>query len=294
MLLFYVDEYGDHSLRTDPNDPASLKSGVSPWFLLGAVGIPDSSRKPLAEALFALKQKHFGEDVGLAPWADSEIKGRYLFRASRSVATGNVLQKPSAYASLTSPKQVESLVTDIGRIFDTYRPTIFCVGIDKLRILERKPKLRVDPLGAAYAYLEQRVALTMERLHAGQGALLVADQQTQHETYFRSGEMNRVRDKLTRRLVLKPNYNLVLDKPLWVDTELSSWDREILQLADVAAYSAAECLRRGEAPTEACYLWEQVRSHMAIQWSTGSIESGGLAIYPKPTAYPKTKEPAEA
>jgi hypothetical protein len=85
----------------------------------------------------------------------------------------------------------------------------------------------------------------------------------------------------------KPNFDLVLDKPLWIDTDQSSWDREILQLADVVAYSVAECLKRGRAPEERCYLWRYIRAHLAVQWSTGGIEGGGVAIYPRPSSYPE-------
>lgn len=54
MLIFYIDECGDHSLLLDRSDPTdtTLKPGVSPYFVLAAVGIRDSSRKPLAEAIF--------------------------------------------------------------------------------------------------------------------------------------------------------------------------------------------------------------------------------------------------
>lgn len=159
-------------------------------------------------------------------------------------------------------------------------------AVDKKALLVKKNA--APPLGAAYTYLQQRVALTVEKVHAGEGAILVADQQTQHERFFRSGEMNSVRDGMTGPLPVQPNFNLVLDKPLWIDTELSGWDREILQLSDVVAYSAAECLRRGEAPKEPCFLWDKIRPHFAVQWSTGSVESGGFAVYPKPARYPTT------
>lgn len=125
----------------------------------------DSSRKPLAEAIFEIKQRHFGPGIELQPWGDSEIKGRHLFRATRSTASGNVLTNPAAYAVLDSPAKVSALVDDLGLLFLTYRPLIFTIGVDK---------------------------------------------------------------------------------PLWVDTELSTWDRELIQLSDIAAYSVAECFRRGK------------------------------------------------
>ena len=86
MMLFYIDEFGDHKMLPEPGEPTRLKRGQSEWFALSAVGIHDSTRKPLAEALLAVKERHFGDYVGLGDWGDTEIKGRYLYRASRSVA----------------------------------------------------------------------------------------------------------------------------------------------------------------------------------------------------------------
>lgn len=285
-MIFYVDEYGDHSTRLHPDASSGprLKDGVSEWFILSAVGIRDSSRKPLAEAIFEVKERHFGSDLRLRPWGDSEIKGRYLFRASRSAAVGKTLESPLAYAALDSPAKVEALIRDLGLLYLKYRPLIFTVAVDKVALIARKRQ--EPPLGAAYTYLQQRVALTLEKLHAGEAAILVADQQTQHETFFRSGEMNTVRDRITGPLPIKPNFNLVLDKPLWVDTDLSTWDRELIQLSDIAAYSVAECMKRRSAPAEACYLWNALRPHFAAQWSTGDVWGGGLSIYPKPPEWP--------
>ena len=284
MIIFYIDECGDHSMVPDPAAPGSLKPGVSDWFVLAAVGIPDASRKPLAEEFFELKQKHFGPDMALHPWGESEIKGRFLFRVARSAATGNVLEKPDAYAALDTTAKVDALLHDLGMLFVKYRPLTFAVAIDKKELMSRKRAQ--PPLGAAYTYLEQRVALSMDRLFAGEAGILVADQQTQHEKFFRSGQLNTIRDEMTKKLPMQPNFNLVLDKPLWIDTELSTWDREIIQLADIVAYSVTECMKRGKAPAEACFLWKQIRSTLAVQWNTGDIYSGGLSIYPKPATYP--------
>ncbi len=290
MLIFYIDEFGDHSLTTKPGvSPCQLKDGVSPHFILSAVGVRDTSRKPLAQALFELKRKHFGSAVEDLPWSASELKGRYLFRAARSVASGKTLEKPAAYARLQTVESVASLITDVGLLYSKFRPVIFATAVDKCALLALPAKRRrtaASPLGAAYTYLWQRVALTMERLHAGEGAVLVADQQTQHESFFRSGQMTETRDSISSALGMRPDFNLVLDKPLWVDTELSSWDREILQLADIVAYSTGEYVKRQAVPTEACYLWDALVPHFAINWSTGRLEGGGLSVYPTTGALP--------
>ncbi len=285
MLIFYADEYGDHSMLAKHGiQPAELKAGVSEYFILAAVGVRDTSRKPLAEELFALKRKHFGDAADTLPWGQTEIKGRFLFRVSRSVATGNVLSSPQGYEQLNTVEKVSALVNDLGLIFAKYRPLVFAMCVDKTALLRRRPE--TNPLGAAYAYLHQRIALSMEKLYAGDAAIIVADQQTQHEVYFRSGQMHETREAFTSGLLVKPNFNLVLDKPLWVDTDLSSWDREIIQLADIVAYSAAECMKRGEAPTEPHYLWDRVQPCLQVHWSSGKIAGAGFAVHPRTVRVP--------
>ncbi|MFJ9313815.1 DUF3800 domain-containing protein [Pimelobacter simplex] len=287
MLLFYVDECGGHTMNivSDADGKARLKDGASRYFVLSGVGVRDSSRKPLAEQLFEIKKEYFGQYVD-GPWGDTEIKGRHLFRAHRSVSAGKVLSSPAGYQALDTVAKVRGFVKQLGLVFDTYRPITFTIVVDKAALIGRDPHKTVAPLGAAYAYLHQRIALSLERLYAGESAILIADQQTQHEQFFRSGQMNAARDKLSTGLSTKPNFDLVIDKPLWVDTDLSSWDRELIQLADIVAYTTTECMKSGCAPTHFAYLWDQIRPTVALHWRHGRIERGGFAIYPRPQAYP--------
>jgi hypothetical protein len=125
---------------------------------------------------------------------------------------------------LDTKQAAAALIRDLDILLAKFRPLIFTVAVDKVRVLELGAKGQ-PPLGAAYAFLMQRVARTMEDLHNGDGAILVADQQHEHEQLFRSGEINRVRDHFHQSLGRQPNYNVVLDKPLWIDTNLSTWDR---------------------------------------------------------------------
>ena len=286
MLIFYADENGDHSMLTDLSaTPLQLKRGVSPRFTLAGVGIRDTSRKPVAEALFRLKKRHFGDAVQ-GSWGDTEIKGRYLFRAARGVAADNPLKSPAGYERLDSPGKVNALIRDLGLLIAKFRPLIFASVVDKNEMLATNRELH--PLGVAYTYLHQRIAIAMEDLYAGDAAIVVADQQTQHEAYFRAGGLHRTREILSAGLRRAPNYDLVLDKPLWVDTDLSSWDREIIQLADIAAYTANEYVRRGEPPTEPCYLWKQIEPCLAVNSSTGNIAGWGISLYPKSAKLPTT------
>ncbi|MBD8612032.1 DUF3800 domain-containing protein [Frigoribacterium sp. CFBP 13729] len=286
MLIFYVDEFGNHTLdRDELADVPALKKGASQYFILGSVGVHDTSRQALAERIFKIKEKHFGEvATSELPWGDSEIKGRHLRRLARSVASGNRLDKPAAYGGFTSEEQASSFFKDVGLLFDTFRPIVFATVVDKLEMVRTGRSLM--PLGVAYAYLHQRVATTIEDFYSGDAAMFVADQQTQHEKFFRSGGLRDARAVLDKSLQRKPIYDLVLDKPLWVDTELSHWDREILQLADIVAYSAGEYLTHGRAPAEPNYLWEQIRRCMALHQKSGRRLGAGFSMYPKSVRIP--------
>jgi hypothetical protein len=285
MLIFYIDEFGDDSLLSAPGDPKALKAGVSPWFVLSAIGVRDSSRERLAQAIVEAKEKAFGGYDELRPWGDSEIKGRHLVRCSRRLTSGKSLSGPAAYSTL-NVAGLEALIAELASIFGRFRPVIFSVAVDKHALLQRKQSLQRPVLGIAYTYLLQRVALTVDRIYSGEPAILVADQQTSHERFFRSGGMHQVRDEMTNPLPVQPRFDLVLDKPLWIDTDLSRWDREILQLADIVAYSTGRCVLQGSEPEESPYLWASVRGHMALGWSSGSVLGGGFAIHPKPENFP--------
>jgi hypothetical protein len=286
VLVFYVDEFGQHGLSVvEGSEPVTLKRGCSPWFVLAAVGLRSSSRKPLAEAIVKLKSRHFGDAYVYEPWAETELKGRYVRELLEGVASGHRADLPDGYAVLDTKQAAAALISDLDILLAKFRPLIFTVAVDKVRVLELGAKGQ-PPLGAAYAFLMQRVARTMEDLHNGDGAILVADQQDEHEQLFRSGEINRVRDHFHQSLGRQPNYNVVLDKPLWIDTKLSTWDREIIQLADLVAYTVGWCVEHGTPPTGPSFLWDRISSLMAIHWGTGRIESGGFAIYPKPDRFP--------
>lgn len=285
MLLFYVDECGDSAIKLDPKaKELTLHPRVSRYFTLSAVGIRDSARKPLADALFETKGRHFGEEALRGPWADTEIKGRYLRRAERGAAAGAPLQAPVGYSHLSSPKRVTHLVNDLGLLLYKHRPLVLSVTIDKAQLLRRDSSYH-HPLGVAYALLQERVAFTLEKLYVGESAVLIADQQTEHEKSFREGHMHRLRTLMSSKLAVKPNFDLVIDKPLWVDTDLSSWDRELLQLADIVAYSCNECVGTGNPPSGETYLWPQIRRSMAVHWRAGEVHQAGFTVYPRSRNY---------
>jgi len=125
------------------------------------------------------------------------------------------------------------------------------------------------PVGVAYAYLQQRLALLVE-----QGD-------------FRSGTFHKTRKALSYGLHTQPKFDLLLDKPVWVNAGLSDNEREIIQLADINAYTAAQACTGGACPMEAYYLWSEISSCMALNWKTHRLPGGGFTVYPRPASYPK-------
>jgi hypothetical protein len=84
----------------------------------------------------------------------------------------------------------------------------------------------------------------------------------------------------------KVNFALILDKPIWIDPTLNVMDREIIQLADIAAYSAARYVMSGTAPTDPCFMWDQIRPCLATHFQRGCLEDAGFTISPRPATYP--------
>lgn len=281
MLIFYADESGNTALGLDPSSAEPiLKPGTPEYFVLAAVGVRDVSRRPLAEALVAIKKKHFGADVFERDWSTSEIKGSLLNHAANHASEGRTMHAPSAYRALDSVEKTGELIKDLGNLFSRFKPTIFVQVIDKKPMLGRDNEF--EPIGFAYAHLHQRIARAVEQNHSGESAMIVADEQKEHEKHFNSGALNRARDSLAAQGNYRPNFNLVLDKPLWIDPKLSSWDREIIQLADIVAFAAMRIMTTGEAPDEPQYLWKYIRPCLSVNDRTGEVLHGGFGIYPTP------------
>ncbi|WP_017793891.1 DUF3800 domain-containing protein [Leucobacter salsicius] len=289
MFLFYLDEHGESSMKVDPSDPKRIASDVSPYFTLSAVGIRDSVRKPFADALFETKKRHFGDSIEEAEWGDSEIKGRHLRRTFVSVSNGKVNRNPPAYSVIKTQRAAEHLFDDLGLLIAKFRPLIFTAIVDKQRLLTTRGESFHNPIGVAYALIHERIALALEKLYVGESAIIIADQQKQHEKFFREGGMNEMRNRVSAPLRVQPNFDLILDKPLWLDTDLSSWDRELLQIADMVAYSSATCVEDGRAPEASHYLWPQMKNSMAVHWRNGDVNQAGFTVFPRSaTHYPET------
>jgi len=284
VLIFYVDESGHHSANRDPEDPSKLARGSSEWFILSAVGIRDTTRRSLAEELDRVKRRHFPESER---WTATEIKGRHLAETRKRLRSPHyVADAADGYSIFTTTEQLSALEDDLRLVISRYRPIVFSIAIDKQRLIEKYPDQ--SPLDTAYAFLYRRVALTLQRIYQGEGAVFVADQQEQHEKHFNSGKIIEFRDRINRKGKQRAEYELILDKPLWINTELSSWDRELIQLADLAAFLSGECIRTG-MPPEPLALWNELRDCMAVDWKTGEPEGEGLMIFPMPAVWPQTR-----
>jgi hypothetical protein len=285
MLLFYLDEFGEGSMkRQRVNHRWVLDPAVAPWFILAGVGIAETMRKDLAEDILEIKDKFF-PGWKANPWKDTEIKGRYLHQAVTMTAAGRVPWQ-AGYQHLTAAR-ARSLCRELARLFRRFRPIVYAVAIDKARhVRHNAPR---EPEAIAYAFLEQRLALLVDDVYGDtEGALMIADDQQSHEKLFRSGRMLQVRTQITTGLPRQPNFDLVLDRPVWIDPQLHPLDREILQLPDIVCYGVAELLRTGARPAGDAHMWEQVVPCFAYHFTTGEVPDAGVSIYPRPQqGYPQ-------
>jgi hypothetical protein len=270
VFIFYTDETGDAALTTTGAMPPELKAGHSNYFTLAGIGIRDNARARLAEGLLRLKLSHFGESDG-NDWEAREIKGRYL----RCAVAGRPGILPAGWAALDDPR---ALVDDLALMVRQFRPLVFTNVVDKRKMVARNDTL--NPIGIAYSYLQRNIALTLEHQYAGENAVILADQQNEHEAFFRSGGIHEIRAVLERNLTRAPRYELVLDKPLWVDTGLSTWDREIIQLADIASFLVTRLFETGEPVAELQPMWDALLPQFALHPVSGRILGRGIAVYP--------------
>ena len=278
MLIFYVDESGSHGLKLEP-DSTTLARGNSEWFLLAAVGVHDTARRRLAESLYAIRKKHFPETVD--DWDVAEVKGRRIAQARQRIFSGSGPDETAAYTSLTTAEALHDLETDLAAIFARFRPTIFIVAIDKQRLIALKQN--PTALGSAYAFLYRRVALLLDGIYPGEAGVFVADQQAEHEAFFDTGELIAFRTLMDKRGTRDAYYNAILDKPIWIDTRQSSWDREIIQLADLAAF---ELHQRVEGKPGSDILWRDIFPCLAVGETATDPSGEGIVIYPMPASWP--------
>ena len=253
--------------------------------MLSAVGIRDTSRRPLAEAIDSLKRTHLGASDA---WGDTELKGRRLAVTRKRIdGEGRARDVEYEYPAVQTDDEFAALLHSTALMFDRFRPLTFTVAIDRTRL--EAARHGESALGWAYAFLYRRIAVALERLYPGEGGVLVCDRQDAHEKQFTSGELLRIRDELATRTNLKADFRVLLDRPLWMDPTQSTWDREIVQLADLVAFTTHEGVKRGFDSDHARGLWPSIRSCLNVDIRTGEPDGEGLVIFPKPERWPATR-----
>ncbi|WP_062305162.1 DUF3800 domain-containing protein [Demequina subtropica] len=285
MLLFYVDESGGTTMNVEAAGEG--RTPVRDLFALAAVGIHDSSREPLAEEILRVKERHFGTHAVSRAWGETEIKSRHLWLASRWASGEFPGGLPTGYANVLEKMHLHYLLRDLGQLFAKFRPLVFSVVVDKRALAAVDSTL--NPLGIAYARLYERVAQTLGSVNRGEGAIFVADRQDEHEAYFNSGSMHEVRQGLASKGANRPNFNLVVDKPVWIDPTLSTWDRELIQLADLVAFATRAWYGAGQPPTDRHLLWDKIEPCFAAHWNTTKAQGGGIIVFPDPGKYPPVR-----
>lgn len=253
-------------------------------FVLAAVGIQDTSRLDLAASIRTVKERYFPQHFP-GEWDHTEFKGRFIRNLGTRLAEGKGVFSPRGYSTL-SRGDFGRMVFDLSLVWRRFRPQVYVVVVDKRELIQKRTV--PNPVGLAYTFLQQRLTLQATRVYGkSEGVLLIADEQTTHERYFRKGEIHEARAALTSNLRGAPiDFDAILDKPIWINPSLNTIDREIIQLADIAAYTTAQFVLRNGPPTEKYLFWDAVRPCFATHWNTGLVADGGLAIYPKPQPYP--------
>src|SRR5690606_6496148 len=120
------------------------------------------------------------------------------------------------------------------KLFAKFRPMVFAVAVDKRRL-----PAGTSPVAAAYGKLYREVALRIGGVFVGESALFVADRQDEHARLFADGAIHDARDRVQGK-GLRADFNLIVDTPIWLDPTLSTWDREIIQLADLVALAVRQ------------------------------------------------------
>lgn len=276
MLLFYVDEMGNASISSN-----SLEA--HPYFILGAMAIHDTERMSLCRALRDVKNRYLPARPGML-WADTEIKGRYLHQSVRLHEQGRRPSEPRGYAALSS-EDLRRLLDSLSNLIHGFRPVFYFVAVDKREMLRKYPEELHSPIGLAYAYLQQRATLLVDKVYGGdECAVFLADEHNQHEGLYRSGKTAQTREHVQTRSLRPAKMDLVLEKPIWLNREEMPVDREITQLTDFALYQAGSAIIRNQWSG---HLLQRISPYIARHWSTGSVRDSGITIVPRPSRYPK-------
>ena len=181
--------------------------------------------------------------------------------------------------------QIGEILDCIWKIFRTFNPVLYAIGIDKNKHLSvRGTRTCYDPVAIAYAYLQQRLASLSEHTTiAVEPMLILADEQIEHEHLFRTGQVSDVRKNLQRAMHKAPDINNIIAKPVWIDSEEMEIDREIIQIVDLMLYS----VRYGMLEGNWTHPWlVNMGPHFARHWGNGrgigAVWNAGITMYPRP------------
>ncbi len=274
MLLFYVDESGNTGVPIGD-------AGRGRYFALAAVGVRDSSREALAREIRSVRIKYFGEKAVAASWAETELKARHIQALTSNTPIGAPNGAPLGWAGVAEHNKLNNLTRDLEKVFAKFRPLVFAAVVDKSGLPEGD-----SAVATAYARLYIEVAKAAANVYVGESVLFVADRQDEHERLFRSGAVHESRRKLAPKGPARPDFNLIIDTPIWLDPSLSTWDREIIQLADLVALAAREWALQRSAPKHSSFMWRAMVPCFALHWHETTAVKAGLTIYPPPKAYP--------
>lgn len=264
MYVFYFDECGRPSLEDKALD-------ADPWFVMAAVGVRADQWLPIDAEITRLKQTYFPAIKPLKV----EIKSTNLRAYGGKYPRWPFAELPREHMA--------SLVNDLYALYDSFRPPLFTVTINKV---EHKQKYSSaghrpePPYQLAFKMLIERIDWFLEEQNEGKpleksefGFVILDEFVGQYKVtrsnllwYQESGT------------IAKPNINFVKEVPFFNVSQYS----QMLTLPDLAAYNVYHRFRY-DKPIYPFFL--RIKPHLYRRF--GRLWGYGLKVFPDRKALPE-------
>lgn len=295
MRLFYCDEsgtafkvpFGGGKTGT-PLDNLTKNVKRNAWYVMCAVSIDDVDRQPLNSKLWDIKKKWLVDRKGVSSLfphsPEAEIKGNYLLArmAARDKRIKDAGEPEYEIWKEFTDAEIEELLDEHFRALEDYNIEVHAVAVDQREVYRRFLRLSWF---APYIALSLLWNLASHSCRwSGQQALFVVDAGgglgTSYETneFFTTREQ--VRNASPRRDWWLNFDQFIVEEPLAVDSRRV----QIIQLADLFAYTLGQCIRLNDPK----WSWFERIEPLLSKHSRSGLP-GGVGL----TFYPQTSVPSE-
>jgi len=251
MYFFYLDESGTSSLT-----PKSIRE--SPFFVLGALGLHESSLRDVDNYLTKLKRAYF---PSIDP-RQVEFKSRIIRKAMAKAETPK-----SPWPSL-SKENIRTLIDELYGLFEKVSFTMIFVAIDKKRLWQKYTN-PYPPYSVAYALVWQQVARFLGGLSQSERGIFVVDEH--HEAEKRLEQYQTIANDLNLQSPRPVDLDAVVERPFFVNSK----NFQVIQLADLCVYNAWRAVSSND------YNYEYFRRIEPYIFKPSPLYSWhGVIIYP--------------